>query len=833
MAIRAALTTAACLGVMMPAALTGAQTKSETTSGMSNGPIVQTWRRPGPVMHAPPGAPWLVGRGDPTAMFLSVDEDPEGDMPREVAYAPDGSEIVVVQRDTDNVTFFDVDTRLPIATLAVGDFPVDVAVTPDGQYALVPNVLDNTVTMIDVFEHAVVETIPVTGEQPYSVAITPDGLLAVVGVITDGSTSRFSILDLTTKTELRSFPTTDQGVIGFFFTPETGGFGNIFTQSVLVPDGGTILLGDRANSVVTLYDLEGTVLETLAVADLPTAIDVSDDGTVAVVSHEGSARTITKIDLVNQVVDDAFTTAENLSNQSIRITPDKSHAIAAISNNVIFVNLTTGATTQTIMTGSVGEIEISFDGQYAFVSNFNARVIDIASQMLVDTIPFAPCAEAATSPTELRAVALNNRFRENIHFYNINGAAGFLEGSTKAGEPNEGDGCFGADISPDGAVAVVCNVVSENVAIIDMLTKTVRSYVEVGDRPKEVRITPDGAYAVVCAMDANQVVIIDLATDTAVASLPIFNRPGRVRISPDSQFAYVLNVAGTDRITFIALDGEDSSIIEQLPAGQTGSANGYAYTEVSGIELSPDGSILVCCDSFNDLLRIYDTATRTQIDAIAVGDFPIRAGFAPDGDTVYVTNAFGDSVSVVRNNGLTWQNIGAIPNIDFPLTVDVDAANEYVYVGNAGNSPGVRVIDTDTLNVVRTVLFPEGSPRDSYLSDEDGLLYNGSTNAEMVVIEAAGADSAIVQTIPLAAGPSDLAFNQARKTSLTTYPGPDGVDIIPFGVPGDLNGDGVVNVLDLLILLDEWGPCPACDSDLNGDGVVNVLDLLILLSNWG
>jgi hypothetical protein len=103
----------------------------------------------------------------------------------------------------------------------------------------------------------------------------------------------------------------------------------------------------------------------------------------------------------------------------------------------------------------------------------------------------------------------------------------------------------------------------------------------------------------------------------------------------------------------------------------------------------------------------------------------------------------------------------------------------------------------------------------------------------MVVIEAAGADSAIVQTIPLAAGPSDLAFNQARKTSITTYPGPDGVDIIPFGVPGDINGDGIVNVLDLLILLDDWGPCPGCDSDLNGDGVVNVIDLLILLDSWG
>ncbi len=52
------------------------------------------------------------------------------------------------------------------------------------------------------------------------------------------------------------------------------------------------------------------------------------------------------------------------------------------------------------------------------------------------------------------------------------------------------------------------------------------------------------------------------------------------------------------------------------------------------------------------------------------------------------------------------------------------------------------------------------------------------------------------------------------------------------GSPADINGDGVVDVLDLLQLLSAWGPCPDCPEDLNGDGVVDVLDLLILLSEW-
>lgn len=61
---------------------------------------------------------------------------------------------------------------------------------------------------------------------------------------------------------------------------------------------------------------------------------------------------------------------------------------------------------------------------------------------------------------------------------------------------------------------------------------------------------------------------------------------------------------------------------------------------------------------------------------------------------------------------------------------------------------------------------------------------------------------------------------------------PDPCD--PATVPGDLNGDSSVNIFDLLILLGEWGSCPApCGADLDGDGMVTVFDLLELLANWG
>ncbi len=54
---------------------------------------------------------------------------------------------------------------------------------------------------------------------------------------------------------------------------------------------------------------------------------------------------------------------------------------------------------------------------------------------------------------------------------------------------------------------------------------------------------------------------------------------------------------------------------------------------------------------------------------------------------------------------------------------------------------------------------------------------------------------------------------------------------------GDLDGNGTVNVTDLLILLGNYGPCPApcepcCEGDTDGNCAVDFTDLLRVLSNW-
>ncbi|MBL9119248.1 MAG: hypothetical protein JNL80_04955 [Phycisphaerae bacterium] len=774
--------------------------------------------------------------GAPSAEFLSLDQAPEGDMPRAVAITPNGQYAVVVNRDTDLMVFIDLATVQLVASVPIGDYPIDVAISGDGHYAIATNAFSHTVSVVDVATKTLVADVPVTGEQPYRVLCTADGSKAVVGVINDGVASSFSIIDLATLSESQSFPSTPQGVIGFYFTPAFAMGGELTTLFDITPNGQSIVLPWRGGSKVTIYDIAtGEATASLDVDASPSAVDVSEDGSIAAIVHDGSVSHVTAIDLASQTVSAAHAAGSFLDAFIARLTPDNQHVMVGAPNSVAFVNLASGAVDATVNTGTVGDIEVSADHQWAFVSNFNAAVINLTTKTLASTVTFGACADSAASPSTNVAVALNNRFREEVYAFNLNGASSNLRGWTRSGPAPEIDAPKELAISPDGTKALVANSVSRNVSLIDLAQRTVLATMDTGDIPRESAFTPDGKYVVVCNGDANTVSIIDVAAAQVVKTLNTPQRPIRVRISPDGGTAYVCTVAGTDALYFLSLNGANSSILTSFPIGQMGAANGYPYSEVSGMELSPDGAYLAFTISFDDILRIVDTASKSIIASVPVGDFPIRVLWSPDGSRLFVADAFGDDITIVQNTGGTIEFNSSVPGIDFPLDMALDSDGEHLYVGRCSfQTPAIDVISLTGGTVVASVPLP-GLPREGeYLADRDEYIVT-TDDGGLARIAALGADASLIEVIPISGSAPDMRFSPQLNLAVASWPGvPDGLDFVDFdgpGVFGDLNGDGVVGAVDLAILLGAWGDAGG-SADLDGNGVVGAPDIALLLGAW-
>ena len=97
---------------------------------------------------------------------------------------------------------------------------------------------------------------------------------------------------------------------------------------------------------------------------------------------------------------------------------------------------------------------------------------------------------------------------------------------------------------------------------------------------------------------------------------------------------------------------------------------------------------------------------------------------------------------------------------------------------------------------------------------------------------------ATLTVTPITTGQFDLASNlfvvNSAGVPLVVKGGdPVTLTVVDPTCVGDVDGDSMVGVPDLLALLAAWGTNPGGPPDFDGDGVVAVPDLLTLLAAWG
>ena len=116
-------------------------------------------------------------------------------------------------------------------------------------------------------------------------------------------------------------------------------------------------------------------------------------------------------------------------------------------------------------------------------------------------------------------------------------------------------------------------------------------------------------------------------------------------------------------------------------------------------------------------------------------------------------------------------------------------------------------------------------PKAQRYKDIPGLFIREFTNG-WAVYNRSGAAQTI--TLPTSATPvSDRGNNAASQTHL--LPDLDGEIYLKLPSPYDLNRDGTINVLDLLLVSQHFG---TATGDVNGDGTTNILDLTLVAQQF-
>jgi hypothetical protein len=329
--------------------------------------------------------------------------------------------------------------------------------------------------------------------------------------------------------------------------------------------------------------------------------------------------------------------------------------------------------------------------------------------------------------------------------------------------------------------------------------------------------------------------------------MPDPDRPTRVEIRPYYSIA-------ADAPTIIDL----GTTLEVLVNGTVVSSQLLPVvagpSEAMGCTLHcPMGSTCLCCEVGEELVCICDfwlapaipvETTLRPHDEIMVLLRP-APGAVPEDDT-------SDDLHVMNYQGtpIFWNR--KITSVEVtPGTGDtVDVAIEGVLEAGYDGRPNVETEVELFVDGVSHGRFPTG-PGDFEWSQCTGTgcsgpcawAPDGSVGGECV--ELIDFCACAIVDPPFEMSITDVRAPSGSTVKVKLVPVPGALPELPgfeeddeeeSEVPGgcaDLDGDGLVGVTDLLLILAAWGPCAGCPEDLDGDDVVGAGDLVMLLAAWG
>jgi PQQ-dependent catabolism-associated beta-propeller protein len=290
--------------------------------------------------------------------------------------------------------------------------------------------------------------------------------------------------------------------------------------------------------------------------------------------------------------------------------------------------------------------------------------------------------------------------------------------------------------------AYVSNEDDQSVSVIDTDRAAVVGTVEVGKRPRGLKLSPDGAHLYVavsgmpkcgptvsdeeCArrkrdFAADGIADIDTATLKVSRMLQVGTDPEQFDVSADGRRLFISN---EDAGTLSVFDLQKSAILSKIPVGK----------EPEGARVGPDGKWVLVTSEVGNAVTILDTRSFEPLWSIAVGKRPRDAAFTPDGKVAFITCELDSTIyrATLEQHATATKFLQLRPETR-PMGVVLDTAKERLYI-STGRGGTVAVVKADDGKLVSEV--PVGPrPWGIAMSADGSRLYtaNGPSNDVTII----------------------------------------------------------------------------------------------------
>lgn len=301
-----------------------------------------------------------------------------------------------------------------------------------------------------------------------------------------------------------------------------------------------------------------------------------------------------------------------------------------------------------------------------------------------------------------------------------------------------------ADSEATATRGYVSNEDGHTVSVLDLRGATNIATIQVGKRPRGMKLTRDGSRLLVavsglpkcppsvpdeeCAkrerdLKADGIAVVDTSLRKVIKVLAAGSDPEQFAMTTDGQRLYVAN-EDTGELSVVDVDA--GKVIRRIKVGQ----------EPEGVALTPDERWVLVTNESGNSVSVIDTKTLEVHSQTTVGKRPRDIAFSSDGKTAYVSGELDSSINrMAVPEGQPVQRVVQLREAARPMAVISDEPRNRLYL-STGRGGTVAVLDMRETPAKLLKEIPVGTrPWGMALSSDGRFLYtaNGPSNDVSVV----------------------------------------------------------------------------------------------------